>query len=176
MRASSRAMRLLTTATDMRMSRPAAVKLPSSTTRTKIAMSSVSGIRPPSPGAIIYESLKMYPLLAQSGTIKKIAFSGDGGRFLGLGQSAAALEPCDARHRLDRHLLPFHLARRQPAPRGRPARGRLRRQLDGAWRRLLPRAQVPGGARPAPQGAALVQIRGLFHLGQRLPAAGRRLL
>ena len=45
-------MRLLTTATDMRMSRPAAVRLPSSTTRTKIAMSSVSGIPPDYPGII----------------------------------------------------------------------------------------------------------------------------
>jgi hypothetical protein len=32
------------------------------------------------------------------------------------------------------------------------------------------RAQVHGGAGILPEGAALVQIRGLFHLGQRLPA------
>src|SRR5215469_17786605 len=104
----------------------------------------------------------MYLFIAWSRIIEKTSCWRDGGRVLGLGEPVSALEPCDARHRLDRHLLPFHLARRQPAPRGGPARGCFRRQLDGAWRRLLSLPQVPGGAGGPAQGAALVQIRGLF--------------
>ena len=128
----------------------------------------------------------MILVIAQGAIIEKTPCWAHGSRCLGLGEPAAALGPCDAGHRLDRHLLPFHLARRQPAPRGRSSRGRLRRQLDGPWRRLITRASSWWRRHPArrsctgsntrpisPGSAASCSGRGLLPRGQRIPDRSR---
>ena len=65
---------------------------------------------------------------------------------------AAALGPRHRGDRLDRLLVLFRLSRQQPdeAERARSGReGRRRRTLGRAWRRLLPPAEVHGGAQVA---------------------------
>ena len=97
------------------------------------------------------------------------------GRYpLGLGRGVPALAARHRRHRLDRHVVLLHPARLQPeTPRG-PARGRPRRSLAGARRRLLQHGEVPGGAGAAARGAHLVQVGGLRHLDLGLRAGRGR--
>src|SRR5688500_1311456 len=85
-----------------------------------------------------------------------------------MGEPDPALDPRDHGDRLDRVVLLLHPPRPQPEAPSRPARGRRRRGLAGAWRRLLQHAQIPDRAAGAAAGADLVQVGELFDLDLRL--------
>src|SRR5690606_35821014 len=103
----------------------------------------------------------------------------DGSVHRRLAEPARALGALRGRHRLDRLLVLFHLARQPPRGaesarrRGERHRGRA---LGRARRRLLPRAEVPRRTARAPGDPALVQVGGLQHVADRHVPAGRHLL
>src|SRR6478609_7694701 len=80
------------------------------------------------------------------------------------------------RGRLDRLILLFHRPRSRAGKTTASAAGRLWRGMAGPWRRLLPYPEISGRTGPDAGTSDLVQIRELFHLALRLPAALHRIL
>ena len=96
--------------------------------------------------------------------------------LVGMAEHGGALAARHRRHRLDRQLVLLRAPRFQPQAARRPAAGGRRRGLAGAWRRLLPHGQVPGGAGADAGRADLVQVGGLRHLAVGHGPADHRLL
>ena len=87
-----------------------------------------------------------------------------------------ALPPRRRRDRLDRRVLLLHPPRPRPGAAEGAEGGRRRRVLGRPRRRLLPLAEVQGGAAAAARAPALVQVGGLYDVALRLRAARRPLL
>ena len=95
---------------------------------------------------------------------------------MGMAVVCGTLVACDHRDRLDRLVLLLHRARSRAGEAAASARRCLWRGVAGAWRRLLPYPEVPGGAGTDARAPDLVQMGKLCDLAIGLPDAGNRLL
>ncbi|MNF79983.1 hypothetical protein D3C84_622140 [compost metagenome] len=86
-----------------------------------------------------------------------------GSTFDRVAEPGHPLDPYDHRHRLDRRILLFRLAGKQPQP-GQPARRPGRRSVGDPWWRHLPPGEVQTGPAKNAGQPALVQMGGLLHL------------